>query len=131
MLINNDKTTSGPVKFISYTGEYPNLCGGVLTLEIEGKEYKFGHNWSKAKIHPNTKKPIFPDEDSDNPNFDGFWRSGGVCGFRNGDYNEPFTEQAEWMIDAEDIPEQFRKYAVEIDHVFNNNVPFGCCGGCL
>ena len=31
------------IKFISYTGKWPNLCSGVLTVEIDGKEYKFGH----------------------------------------------------------------------------------------
>ena len=31
------------IKFISYTGKYPNLCSGVFTVEIDGKEYKFGH----------------------------------------------------------------------------------------
>ena len=39
MLVN--KKNKSRVKFISYTGEYPNLCSGVLTLEIDGKEYKF------------------------------------------------------------------------------------------
>lgn len=29
------------VKFISYTGEFPNLCSGILTLEIDGKVVKF------------------------------------------------------------------------------------------
>ena len=36
-----------------------------------------------------------------------------------------------WEIDADEIPEEFRKYAAEIDRVFNDNVPFGCCGGCI
>lgn len=31
------------MRFISYTGDYPNLCSGVLTLEIDGKEYNFDH----------------------------------------------------------------------------------------
>ena len=34
-------------------------------------------------------------------------------------------------IDADEIPEEFRKYAAEIDRVFNDNVPFGCCGCCI
>jgi len=37
----------------------------------------------------------------------------------------------EWQIDINNIPEQYRKYAAEIDEVFNSNVPWGCCGGCL
>ena len=29
------------VKFVSYTGEYPILCSGKLTLEIDGVIYTF------------------------------------------------------------------------------------------
>lgn len=39
--------------------------------------------------------------------------------------------QGEWQINVNKIPEQFRKYAAEIDEVFNDNVPCGCCGGCI
>ena len=52
MLINTqDKTTTQHVKFISYTGEYPNLCKGVLTLEIDGVEYTFGYNYRNNQNH--------------------------------------------------------------------------------
>jgi hypothetical protein len=30
------------VKFIRYTGRYPNLCSGELTIEVDGKIYTFG-----------------------------------------------------------------------------------------
>ena len=29
------------IKFISYDGEFPNLCAGYLTISIDGKEYGF------------------------------------------------------------------------------------------
>ena len=35
-----------------------------------------------------------------------------------------------WVIDVEKIPEKYRKYAAEIDEVFNENVERGHCGGC-
>ena len=38
MLING-KYESDTVKFVSYTGRYPNLCRGVLTLLIEEKKF--------------------------------------------------------------------------------------------
>ena len=37
--------TKKHVEFISYTGRYPNLCSGILTLRIDGKEVTFGYNY--------------------------------------------------------------------------------------
>ena len=107
MLINNNNTDSH-VKFVSYTGSYPNLCNGILTLEIDGIEYTFGNSWKKPKS-----------------DFDGFWCSGGGL---TRDY-ETYCE--EWKINIDWLPEQFREYAEEIDDVFNRNVRWGCCGGCI
>ena len=38
--MNND---SNHVKFISYTGKWPSLCLGTLTLEVNGRTYKLDH----------------------------------------------------------------------------------------
>ena len=40
MVIN--RPTNAKVEFVSYTGRYPNLCSGVLTLKINGTTYTFG-----------------------------------------------------------------------------------------
>lgn len=122
MVINNNKNNDNRVRFISYTGDYPNLCSGVLTLEIDGKEYKFGHDYS----HYRNGKHI--DEDPNNPNFESFWSSGGCI---TGSIEDLHSEKGEWQIDANDLPEQFKDLANEIDKVFNYNVPYGCCGGCI
>lgn len=101
------------VKFVSYTGKYPNLCSGILTLEIDGREYRFGHSIYKEP----------------QGQFARFWSSGGAV-IANKDFD--FDVQTdEWVIDANDIPIQFREYVDEIDMVFNENVPYGCCGGCI
>ena len=108
MLINNNDDMNTHVKFVNYTGSYPNLCSGILTLEIDGLEYTFGWEYNK---------PI---------DFRPFWYSGG--GITN---NYESTYGGEWKIDVNNLPEQFRKYAQEIDRVFNENVEWGCCGGCI
>lgn len=37
------------VEFVSYTGKYPNLCNGTLTLRIDGKEVRFNDKVSGNK----------------------------------------------------------------------------------
>ena len=89
------------VKFIEYTGRCPNLCSGTLTLEIEGEVVRFSSERDTR-----------------------FWYSGGsCCGFN--------VTRKPWIIDKDDIPEKYRKYYYEIVHVFNENVEWGCCGGCV
>ncbi len=89
------------VKFIDYTGRWPNLCSGTLTLEIEGEVVRFSYEQGNR-----------------------FWYSGGGCqGFN--------ITREPWIIDRDDIPEKYRKYYYEIVHVFNENVEWGCCGGCI
>ena len=113
MLINNKENCTTHVEFVSYTGHYPNLCSGILTLKIDGNEYKFGHS-------------IYKEPQGD---YKRFWSSGGCV---TADENWNFSVGTnEWIIDANMIPEEFRKYAAEIDEVFNNNVDHGCCGGCI
>lgn len=118
MLVNKPKEVStSRVKFISYTGKYPCLCNGVLTLDIDGKKYKFCHDY------------FTKEEESDKPNFDSFWSSGGLVTCDD-EWNFDVLS-GEWEIDVERIPEQFRDLAAEINEVFNENVPYGCCGGCI
>lgn len=116
MLVNKENLKNERVKFISYTGKYPNLCRGVLTLDIDGEIYKFGSDYSRYW--------------KSDENYDRFWNSGGSCGFTNG-YKNSYVNKGEWEIDVLDLPENLRQYAAEIDEVFNANVPYGCCGGCL
>ena len=87
------------VKFINYSGEYPNLCRGILTLEIDGKVVKF----PKYCMH-----------------------SGGYVSF-DSDLNE-IVEYGDWSVD---IPEEYLEYKEEILQVVNDNIPKGCCGGCI
>ena len=110
MLMNLEKHIRSHVKFISYTGKFPVLCAGVLTLEIDGDLVTFGYSHSKEV----------------NPQYPPFWRSGGATNYI---FDDIFTK--EWIIDVSALPEKYRKYAVEIDEAFNQNVEYGCCGGCI
>lgn len=101
MLINAAEQVTQHVEFVSYSGKYPNLCCGKLILNIDGKDVSFGKDSEHEK----------------------FWSTGGNC-------LGPRAATGEWYIDVEKIPEEFRKYASEIDNVFNVNVEYGCCGGC-
>lgn len=104
------------VEFVSYTGEYPNLCRGVLTLNIDGNEVKFGWDYRR----PEECAKYYPP----------FWRSGGACGFYN-DWSEMYISSGEWIVDEDELPVKYKKYINDIEEVFNANVPYGCCGGCL
>lgn len=107
MLIHNKQTkNTSRVKFIEYTGKYPCLCMGVLILEIDGVKYTFGNK--------------------EGTDFRAFWISGGYI---TDNYSTVIRE--EWRIDVEELPEQFRDLAPDIDMLFNENVDFGCCGGCI
>ena len=88
------------VKFISYDGEYPNLCRGTLTLEIEGKE----HALENVLV------------------------SGGCVCF-DSNWQEDVSS-GPWDIELDDYKELY-PYKDEILKVVNENVKFGCCGGCV
>ena len=93
------------IEFVNYTGEYPCLCMGTLTLKIDGKEMSFN---------------------------DGF-HSGGTCYFDD-DWGGHVTPGA-WTIDFDyseweklNLTPKEKAY---ITFLFNMNVERGCCGGCL
>ena len=115
------------IKFISDTGRYPNLCSGVLTVEMDGKEYKFGHEHTDYDFKNHRYK---------NDNFDKFWSSGG-CIQRSKDW-DMWAEQDEWQLsyyDWDKVDENHPQWVIDIlpklIKLFNNNVPYGCCGGCI
>ena len=125
-----NRNISNRVKFISYTGEYPNLCSGVLTLEIDGVQYKFGHNYlGYHYFDEKTRTWRYADEDPSRPNFNSFWTSGGSVS-HDDDWNWD-VQTDEWEIDVDALPEQFWDVADEIDQIINANIPYGCCGGCI
>ena len=115
------------IKFVSYTGKYPNLCSGVFTVEIDGKEYKFGHESGDYDFDKRCYK---------NNNFDEFWTSGGsICRDKNWSM---WSEEGKWelcLYDWEKVDDKHPQWVIDIFpkliELFNENVPYGCCGGCI
>lgn len=89
------------VKFVSYDGAYPNLCRGTLVLEFEGVRY----------------------------DLDDCLVSGGRVWF-DVDWEE-HVEEGLWSVDDDKLPEILKPYAKYIECLVNENVPLGCCGGCI
>lgn len=89
------------INFISYSGTYPNLCSGELVLEIAGKIKTFSECLS----------------------------SGGSASFTE-DWDEVVV-QGEWSL----IEDSFKTFTQEekeyITTLVNNNIGYGCCGGCV
>lgn len=102
-----DSSAEHEVKFVSYSGEYPNLCSGTLLLRIDGDVFSFGKG---------------------DYSFPRFWRSGGSCRCNRG-YEEVI--EGEWECDEDDLPYFMRPYAGAIFAEFRDNVENGCCGGCI
>lgn len=92
----------GKVEYVSYDGKYPCLCMGVLIIKVNGKTYTLNH----AMV------------------------SGGrIMGGPATDW-DMWAERGEWDIDLEECPE-LEPYKEEIARVVNENVSYGCCGGCI
>lgn len=108
------------IEFVSYTGEYPCLCMGVLTVKIDGKEYKFGHESESY----NSKTCMYEDG-----NFDAFWKSGGSI---RGDWKNMYCDTDDWELSIDSkYPDWVTPLFPELLRIFNENVPQGCCGGCI
>jgi len=89
------------LEFYSYDGEYPNLCSGKLKFKLDDKII------------------TFPDS---------CLQSGGSVSFTD-DWDEIVT-RGEWTIGLfpTNFPEELEILATDL---VNQNVEYGCCGGCV
>lgn len=90
------------IEFEDYTGKYPCLCMGVLTLRIDGEKFVASN----------------------------LIRSGGSVGI-DPCSSEEYVKEAEWDINDENLPAELKQYREQILAVINENIPHGCCGGCI
>lgn len=118
------------IEFISYSGAYPNLCSGILLLRINGQLWAFNYadcmDWDlegiKAVEDARGKEKVFTCHDK-------FWDTGGRCYISK--KGEEHVEQDSWGLVYENVPPELKDLADDLIAVFNDNVDYGCCGGCL
>lgn len=97
------------IKFISYTGKYPALCKGTLTLQIDGELVSFQPFNGNISI------------------YEKFWFTGGKIS-----YDEDWRwTKGPWFVDKNVLPDKYKKYADELEVIVNKHIPQGCCGGCI
>lgn len=89
------------LKFISYDGEYPGLCGGTLIMNLNGEDITF---------------PSFCLSSNGSVWFDDDW--------------DEHVTSGPWSIEEypDNFPEELKERA---EYLVNENVTFGCCGGCI
>lgn len=90
------------VEFVKYTGKYPCLCLGVLTLLIDGEKFSVEN---------------------------ALYSTGNVAFSEN--WQNPTIAKGPWTIDVKKLPDKYKGLAEEIGECVNRHVPFGCCGGCI
>lgn len=110
------------IEFVSYDGAYPNLCSGTFVVKLDGVETSFGSQFLWEYEKKAGKVP---------PTYPKFWTSGGGVAFDE-DWSE-IVSVGDWelMFDEKDYPPEIAAAMSELIRVFNENVPPGCCGGCV
>lgn len=102
------------IEFVSYTGEYPCLCFGILTLLIDGRKTTFG-NPSKETVCDHRA----------------FWKSGGIIYLNDNNDGEYYVTEGDWIVNDALLPDYLKPYSKELSEIMNRSVPRGHCGGCL
>lgn len=54
--------------------------------------------------------------------------SGGGINFFEDNY---YVSSGPWSIEPSSFPEELKPYFEEITDMINENIPYGCCGGCV
>ncbi len=86
---------------IEYDGDYPNLCSGKLFVTVDDKRYEFP---------------------------DCCLSSGGTVWFDD-DWSE-HVEEGDWSVSnwPKGFPDKFKQ---DVEEAINEQIPHGCCGGCV
>lgn len=127
------------IEFVSYEGKFPNLCEGLLVVRIDGKLYAFSPYYdSMYRSFLNRFNRTEALEDDSITKVSGFYlRSGGYIDWGE-DGENPKIVKGKWIIDDKAMKlENGERFILsgeqksELEKVINQNIEFGCCGGCV
>lgn len=108
------------IKFVSYIYSPGYLCNGILKLIIDGKTIAFdGYDLRPGQFYEDEDGIIY---------YRRFWYSGGEC-YCGDDCS--YSTNGPWEYEESDLPKWLKPYADELIKVMNDNVEYGCCGGCI
>lgn len=114
------------IEFVEYTGAYPVLCNGALALLVDGEEYIFNGTRENGQL----RKPTWNEKYSLTTTIlNKFWHSGGFVAIDD-DLDE-YIESGRWQVYKNELPIELQSYAERIEDILNDNVPRGCCCGCI
>ena len=91
------------IEFVSYDGKYPVLCHGTLKIRMDGKLYELKHCLTSG---------------------------GAVYMLDGGNFD---VQEGRWTVDLWRDEERYPEllpHIKEIEDLVNENVEWGCCGGC-
>lgn len=115
------------IEFIDYNGSYPCLCMGTLKLRIDGKEVVFSDSGEYCECDEDEDKLIYKENC-----YPRFWTSGGSI--HTGKNYKMWASEGPWEIFIVNEAHYTKELLDNMDNlikVFNDNVPYGCCGGCI
>ena len=102
-----------PEIVVKYTGRFPSLCTGRLTVIIDGREWRFS-------LLSLVQEGYIDYENLPSERFEDLEASEILSCIHEGPWDIKY-----W---PEGFPEDLKEKVLE---KINNSIPFGCCGGCL
>jgi len=102
----------------------------MLHLKIDNQNYLFCAISLKYNTYVKKKVDAIKFKYGKCKIYESFWSTGSSCCFR-GHYSDQYVTHGEWNIDVEYLPDEIKQYAHEINEIFNENVDYRCCGGCI
>lgn len=127
------------IEFVSYEGKFPNLCEGLLVVRIDGRLYAFSPYYDSMyrSFWNRFNRTEALEDDSITKVFGFYLKSGGRIDWGE-DGENPKIVKGKWIIDDKSMKlENGVRFILsgeqksELEKVINQNIEFGCCGGCV